>query len=561
MNLSIPLSEGSYLSPSISYCRGIVFPLKASLKPQQAPTSGEGEKKEGQEEEEEGRTDSQKLDHINTFDPRDWRENTTPPGDLSKSVHPNQLIPLCLECETFTRMGNQQGMKIKPPFQGYAAYQAASPKSPRFQIPRKRRRRGEKPIYFTESVPRSKLTAKTLPPNERAASRLQIPSPSNFGEWNLEDDRHIFCTPAPRRKRILKSQHNCEALLGLRSLGALTADCPVSQNSVFPQNDLSAKKEAPLQDSDTDQSEYDELSSVLIYPYSKEPAEKTEKGAWDEPKCPLIKAEKYDDEEKERTLTEKNSTWVFSEMAKKEAAERVKSKIEELEGIIRQVSLNSSSRRRQEDLKCLLNIPICEEKSLQKDAIREDTGTQLVEEFQALSEALSKSLRQVLKVEGAREEKLLTTSSESVLYSEHSNASSNSHLSRGETIPFQPPSPSALRDVSEETSASFEGTSPILSPILSSGYKFLTCQQAVLSDHHRFRINVVGGDLSPEWTGDGEAATKDSGRAEQENRDRFCQRNLRQCESAVNQCDQAQVSGRINERDLLSSGNFLLTMV
>lgn len=553
LNLSIPLGEGSHLSPSISYRRGNISPLKASLKPQQGPTSGEGE-----EDEEEGRTDTQKLDHIDSFDLSDWRENIKPPGDLAEIIHPDQLLPLCVECQAFPRMGNQQGMKIKPPFQGYAECQAASPKSPRFQIPRKRRRRGEKPIYFTESVPRSKLT--TLPSNERTLSKLQKTSTSTFGGWNLEDDRHIFCTPASRRKIVLKSQHKFEPLLELRSLGALTADSPVSQNSLFPQNGLFAKKEPSLQDSDTDQSEYDELPSVLIYPCSNKPARKTEEGAWDEPKCPLIKPEKYEDEEKERKLEGKISTWVVSEMAKKAAAERVRSKIEELEGIIRQVSLNSSSHRRQKESKCLFNVPVHEEKSLQ-NAFHQDTGTQLMVEFQALSEALSQSLLQVLMVEGAREEKLLATSSESsrlnpVLCSEHctsnwsSNTTSNSYSSRGETTHFPPPSPSPMLEVSEETSASFEGTSPILSPLFSSSHKSLkaswTCQQGV-SDHHRFRSNFVEGDLSPQW----KAATKDSGSTEKENRNCFCQGNLRPSE-----WDQAQVCRCINERDLLSSGNF-----
>lgn len=564
--LKIPLSEGSHVSPAISSRRGNVFHLKASQKAEQGLTSGKGEKKEGEEEEEEGRTDSQKLDRIDTFDPTDWRENIKPPGDLSRIVRPDQPSPLCWECQASTRMGNQQGTKIKPPFQGYAECRAASPKSPRFQIPRKRRRRGGKPVYFTQSIPRSKLTARTLPSNERAAARLQTSTSSTFGGWNLKDDRHIFCTPTPRRKRILESQHNFEPLLGMRSLGALTADCPVSQSSPFPHNDLSANKEPSLQDSDTDQSEYDELSSVLIYPYSKEPATKTEECAWDEPKGPLIKPEKFEEEEKERKLGgKKNSTWIFSELAKKEAAERVRSKIEELEGILRQVSLNSSGQRRQEQSKGqMFNIPVREDKSLHK-AFYQDTGTQLVEEFQALSEALSQSLRQVLKVEGAREEKLLATESSPlnpVLHSDHcastwsSNTSSNSPcLPHGETLPSPPPSPSTSLDVPEETSASFEGTSPILSPILSSSHKTLTlslpCQQGVASDHHSFRNNFVGGDSPPHWVGDDEADTRDSGGTEKENRNCFFQGYLRPSGR-----DQAQESRCISERDLLSSGNF-----
>lgn len=559
LNLSIPRGKGSLSNPSISYCRGNVFHLKASLKPHKGPASGEGEKKEGEEEEEEGRTDSQKRDHFDAFDLGGWKENIKQPGELSKIVNPNQLLPLSLECQAFTRMGNQQGMKIKPLFQGDAEGQATMPKSPRFQIPRKRRKRGEKPIYFTDSVPRSKLTTRTLPSNEKVPSRIQITSSSTFGGWKLEDDRHIFCTPAPRRKRILRSQHNFKPLLGLKSLEALTADCSVSQNSTsFPQKDLPAKKASSLQDSDTDHSEYDELSSVLIYPCSKEPARTTKKGAWDEPKCPIIQPEIHEDKEK-RKLGRKNSARVSSKMAKKEAAERVRRKIEELEDIIHQVSLNSLSQRRQEESKYPFNIPIRDEKSLQ-NAFPEDTGTQLVEEFQALSEALSQSLRQVLKVEGAREEKLLVTSSESsrlipVSYSDQrasnwpNNTDSNSHLAQVETTSFPPSSP--MLDVSEGTYASIEGTSPILSPLFSSSHKSLTvrltCQQGVVSDQHTY---FVGTALSPQWFGECEEATKDSGRTEKENGNCWYQGNIRQSER-----DQALASNCINKKDILSSGN------
>lgn len=549
LHLDIPVSEGNNLGPSMSHCRGNIYPFKASLKPQQGPTSGE-------EEEEEGRTESQRRYLIDIFGLRDWRGNIKPPGDLSKTVHPNQLLPLCLECQAFTKMGNQQGMKIKPPFQGFAECQAASPKSPRFQVPRKRRRRVEKPIYFTESLPRSKLTAKILLSNERTASRFQMTSSSTVGELDLDEDRHIFCTPAPSRKRILKRQHDFKPLLGMKSLEALTAHCPVSRNGPsFPSNDLSAKKESSIQDSDTDQSEYDDLSSVLIYPCSKEPAKKTEVGAWDEPKCPLIQPEKFEDKNNGGKFGGKTSPLVFSEMAKKEAAERVRSKIEELEGIICQISLNSSDQRTQKESKCPFNTPTREENSLQ-NPLCQDTGPQLVEEFQALSEALSQSLRQVLKVEGAREEKILAPSSESsqsnpLLRSDlctsnwPSNASSHSHSALGETT----------LDASEKTSASFEGPFPILSPLLSSSQQSLTVslthQQGLISDHHRGRTNLVGSDSSPQWTGDCEAATADSHWTEAEKRNCFCQGNLRQGER-----DQAQVSRCIQERDdLLSSGN------
>lgn len=549
LNLSIPLGKDSLCS-----CRCNVFPLKASLKPQQGPTSVEGVEKEA-----EGRADSEKLDHFDAFDLRDLTENIKQPGDRSKIVHPNPLLPLSLECQAFTKMGNQQAMKIKPHSQGYAKGQAAMARSPRFQMPRKRRKRGEGPIYFTDSAPRSKLTAKTLPSNKKTPSRLQMTSSSTFGEWNFQDDRNIFCYPAPRRKRISRSQHYFKPLLGLKSLEALTADCPVSQNSPsFPQNDLSAKKAPSLQDSDSDQSEYDELSSVLIYPYSKEPAKKTKEGAWNEPIYQLIQPEGNEDVEKERTLGRKKSTWINSEMANKDAEERVKSKIEELENIICQVNLKSLSQRRQGESKHLIKIPVCAEKRLQ-NAFRQDTGTQLVEEFQALSEALSQSLRQVLKVEGARKEKVFETSSKPYPLNPVSNSDqctsnwssntySNAHFDRVENTSIAPSF--SMLDVCEETSASFDGMSPILSPLFSSSHSSLTvslnCQQGVVSDQH---TDFVSGALSPQWLGECEAATKDSGRTEKEERNCSYQENCR------SERDLALISSCINEKDLLSSGN------
>lgn len=552
------MNESSRWSPSLSHCGGPPSPFKAFLELQQGPTSH-------CKEEERGSTKTEKQDQTDTFGLRDQRESLKPLGDLSKIGRLTDLLPLCLECQAFIRMGNQQGSKIKPHYHGHAENLDALPKSPRFQIPRKRRRRVERSVYSTDSLQRLKLTPRILPLRARGVTRLQITSSPNFGEWDSEEDGQIFCTPACRRKRVSKS-HELRPSLRMKSPGGLTAE---KKDRSFPRNGSPAKKESSLPDSDTDQSEYDELYSVFTSPYSKEPAKKTEDDIRETLKFPIIQPESDKVQEKGAKVREKKSPRMCDEMGRRDAAQRVMGKIEELEIIIRQVSLNSSDWSREEEAKCPGQVNEGKQRFVaelnSQNKLSSEDKPQLIEEFQTLSEALSQSLRQVLKVEGAREEKKVLTddkkiSSESnpLSYSDHftssvpNNNSSHSHSAHVETSSV--PSPS-LSDVSERTSSSFEVMSSILSPLFTSSQHSLSVspthqQGEVISDHRNGTISSVG-DKSAHWTGGCQAVTADSSGKENDNRKTFCQGNLTQSEQ-----DQTQIPQSFSERDdLLSSGN------
>ncbi|KAK1889204.1 Methionine synthase [Dissostichus eleginoides] len=154
LNLFIPISERSCMSLSLSHCRGPAAPFKAHLKHQGGLTLNCRE---------EGPVDTAKQGQADKF---------------SKALDD---FPLCLECQTFMNMGNQHGTRLNFP----GCSEDAFPKSPRLQIPRKRRRRVEGFGGFEHNL---KITPGTpqAPPKARKLTKLQITSPPTFGEWDLE---------------------------------------------------------------------------------------------------------------------------------------------------------------------------------------------------------------------------------------------------------------------------------------------------------------------------------------------------------------------------------------
>lgn len=561
------------MSPSLSHCRGPASPFKASLKPQQGLTS--------RCEEEKGTAETDKQGQTEKFGLIDLRETLKALDDFSEIRWLTDLLPLCLECQSFMSMGNQQGMKIKPHCHGNDENRDALPKSPRFQIPRKRRRRAEGLVYSQHNL---KMTPSTLrvPSKARRLTRLQITSSPTFGEWDSDEDRQIICTPASRRKRVLGSPQELQPSWRVKPPDALSADFRHSKN----RDDLSVKEKCALPDSDTDLSEYDnDMYSICISPTSLEPTGKREDNARDTEKARIIRPES-DQKKKAEGGEEKSSQWMYEEMGRKAAAQRVMGKIEELEGIIRRVSLSSSDWIREEEAQFILDGCVDEERhrcraefGSQNKGCSEDKP-QLIEEFHALGEALSQSLRQVLKVEGPNAErepfteaketssqpnnigstrKPLNLSSHSYPFAFNvpSDSSSPSLSAGGETSPVPTPSLSAILDVSQRTSSSFKGMSPILSPLFTSSQHSLPLSQTDhhekdISDCHRGWISSVGDSLFPQWAGGCRSSTTASGGTENDGRKTFSQENLRLSEQ-----NQTQTFRCTSETDdLLSSGNY-----
>lgn len=565
------------MSPSLSHCRGPASPFKASLKPQRGLTSNCEEEEGTAEAEEQRRTDKLSLLEL--------RETLKALDDFSEIRWLTELLPLCFECQAFTSMGNKQGMKIKPYCHGYAENRDASPKSPRFQIPRKRRRRVEGQVYTDNSQRNVKMTPRTLqvPSKSRRLTRFQITRSPTFGEWDSEEDRHIICTSAFRRKRVIGSPQELQPSWRVKLPDALSADFPVNKK-----DDLSVKEECALPDSDTDLSEYDnDMYSMYISPTSLEPSRKTKDNARNTQEAQIIQPESGKDQENKAEGGEvKSSQWMHVEMGKKAAAERVLGKIEELEGIIRRVRLNSSDWVREGSNgrdEAPFTLDGCTDED--KHRCRAEFGSQnkecnkdkpeLIEEFHALCEALSQSLRQVLKMEGAKAEREpikeagktskpnfigstrrpLNLASHSYHFTSNglSYSSSPCHSAGGETPPVPTPSLYAILDVSQRTSSSSEDISPILSPLFTSSQLSpplsLTDQhEKDISDHHMGWISSVGDNLLPQWAGGCRSATTVLGGTGNGSRKTLSQANL-----SLSERNQSQTTS--DTEDLLSSGN------
>ncbi len=499
------------MSPSLSHCRGPAPPFKTPLKPQRGLTSNCKT---------EDPAETLKLGHTDKFGLTDFKETLKTLDDSLEIRWLTEFLPLCLECQAFMSMGNQQGMKMKPNCHDYAESREASHKSPRFQIPRKRRRRVEGPVYTSTSQHNLRMTPATprVPLKARRLTKLQITSSPTSEEWDTEEDRQIVYTPAARRKRVMgkervavleettRNPQDLKPVWRVKLPDASSAHFSFGKKNLFtPRNNLSAKKECALADSDTDLSEYDnDIYSTFSFPASLELTRKAE-GSLKNTQTP--QAERDTDRAKEAAgVEEKSSQRKHKEMGKEAAAQRVMGKIEEVEGIIRRVSLTSSdwigegSDEREEALS-ISDGCVDEEQHEPRDESGSQVGTQndgcnddeprLVEELQALGEALSQSLRQVLKMEGAKAKSEpfteakktshktnLLGSTKTALnlspYSFHytstvpNNSSWPSLSSGGETSPVPSPSLSAILDDSQRTSSSFEGLSPILSPLLTS---------------------------------------------------------------------------------------------
>ncbi|KAF3850107.1 hypothetical protein F7725_019826 [Dissostichus mawsoni] len=433
LNLFIPISERSCMSLSLSHCRGPAAPFKAHLKHQGGLTLNCRE---------EGPVDTAKQGQADKF---------------SKALDD---FPLCLECQTFMNMGNQHGTRLN--FPGCA--EDAFLKSPRLQIPRKRRRR-----------------------------------------WDLEENKPIMCTPAAWRNREMgkervssfEERNKCSQELKpawrVNLSDALTAN--VHESFSKNRKDLSVKEESALPDSDTDLSEYDN-DMFLTY---ISPSRKQEDNFRNTQKAQQAVRD-TDEIKKAGDIEKKFSQWRYGEMEKKAAERRVMGKIEEVEGIIRRVSLTSSdwikegSEEKDGDLVEMQNKGCSEEKP------------QLVEELRALGEALSQSLRQALKMEAAKTERPITedkkTSHDPNVFGSTKRPLTVPICSQSFSSTVQHASPSPCLSVTLDESArrtlssGSEGMSPLLSPLFTSRQISLPLSLADLHEqdfserHIRWRSSV-----------------------------------------------------------------------
>ncbi|TNN60669.1 hypothetical protein EYF80_029142 [Liparis tanakae] len=426
VNLYVPVSERIYVSPSLSRCRGPASPYEAPLKPQGGRTS----KEEGPAgaAEKKGQADKRVLSDV--------KESL----EVSDGFCPTEWSPSCSECQTSMSMGSHQSTKSKQNLES----RGALPKPPRLQIPRKRRRRAEGLIRHD---------LRTTPGGQRASgpTKLRTTGSPTSGVWGVEEDGPTVRTSGAQRKRVVGKERVPRLEERNRSQRELKATWSVKLPDALSAEDFSAKEERALPDSDL--SEYDnDVDSADIFL-----AGKTEDSR---------NAEKAEIFEAAEGVEEKSSQWRYEEKA---AAQRVMGKIEEVEGIIRRVSVTSSDWIKEgSDARFVSDGCFGENERCDEDE------PLLVEELQALGEALRQSLRQVLKMEAAEAEGEPFTKTVNTYYKPKPrrplNPSSYPHrfasTEPDNSSPSRSPSPSLseLLDLSPRASGSFEDTSPIPSP-------------------------------------------------------------------------------------------------
>ncbi|XP_072772376.1 formin isoform X1 [Nerophis lumbriciformis] len=276
-----------------------------------------------------------------------------------------EWLLLCSDYQAFMSMGNEQGMSIEADLDSLPKCCGIG------------RRRLERlvypgtPLLHINEIPRSPQ----LPTNPRSLPKLWL----TYEETQDSEEESSFCLPGKERMAI---GHSSFDVMDLKpSLIVATLSSPyVSKNCpVFHGED-----EGEESGSDTDLSEYDEVCSHFGLDPRTEDANRNPK--------------------EQRTNTQNKTVGKSSETTP--AAQRVQSKIEEVEDIIGRVSLTSLEWV--EKTNTARDEPhLVDGKCLDDEVPQHLQGEQckvLVDELRCLGEALSESLHQALRMEGDSKE-------------------------------------------------------------------------------------------------------------------------------------------------------------
>ncbi|CAB1413975.1 unnamed protein product [Pleuronectes platessa] len=451
-------------------------------------------------EEEEGPAGNVKPGQADKFGLTELKDSLKALDDSSEIRWLTELLPLCVECQTFMSMGNQQG-----------AGRDSQAKPPRIQIPRDRRKRAEEIVNAGALHHNIKMSpgSPRVPSKVKRPTKLQISSSPTSGEWDFQVDRPIRRKGVSVKDKENQSARTQEVKPVWRVKPPDAASEKVSRSNA-QKAPLSYKRDLPRQDecaspdSDTDQSEYDnETSSAYITQPPLDSNRRTEErtGTPAKPQFTQSASQTHEDRKAEVMEVKSPQRW-FEELGKRAAARRVMGKIEEVEGIIRRVSLTSSDWIKEasegDESQFILDgskgddhLPqrCCAEFTSDSLSETQNQGHAAeeplpVEELRVLCEALSQSLHQALRMEGAKadiedliEDKHTFCEKNSKgskrknrpshLYECSNNSSRPLSLDR-ETSPVSSGTLSTVLDVSPPTSSSFDVMSPILSPLFSS---------------------------------------------------------------------------------------------
>lgn len=353
LRLYIPLSKMNCVSRFLSHRTGTDPPFRASRNlPPEQPL------------EEEGRTESKRP----SFHLTDFREVLQVLDDFCEVRRLAELLRLHVHHHAVVEMENQQGVEVKPRCPGLGFNRDSFQKSG-FHVPQKRRAEGR------------------VSTNNRVAARFPlVPSRTSSPQ--------VICASVSRRTiRGPPELHHAR-----------------KARTRFPfKKDLSSRNgfiivlESSPPESHADLSEYDNEKYA-----SSGDLEKL-RSAKDEGRRALVdrKIQPGGDGDQAKTEGAKHtSLWTDEEMGNKTA---VMGKMEELEGIVRQVRLSSGwmdeGGRGRDEAHFVSNGDAQLDNVECGNMGSSNDQHHLIEEFQALCEALSRSLHQVLKMEAAKAER------------------------------------------------------------------------------------------------------------------------------------------------------------
>nr|XP_043904409.1 formin isoform X1 [Solea senegalensis] len=419
-------------------------------------------------------------------------------------------------------MGNKQSSKL------YAESLETLPKSPRIQSPQKRRRRREDSLHHHL---RMMPGTPQVPSKAKRPTKLWVTSSPTSGEWYLEED--IIYTHTGR-KNVVTEKDRGNKTQELKSTWRVklpdaasgnSPKCHSKNESQSHRKDSVVEDESASADSDADLSDYDnETYSVRSTDLSRRTEERTRRAAT-APNSQSVR-EKCEEKKSEDEAVKSTQCW-FEELRKRAAAQRVRGKIEEVEGIIRRVSLTSLdwikegseggdeaefvpcggvSEDQLEQQRCQPQFSSDSQKETRNMGHNADKIL-LAEELHVLCEALSKSLQQVLRMEGAKVDDIQNPSCPDHFMPKDLSLSLSS--SGGASSEPSPPL-STLLNVSARSSISFDRMSPILSP------SFKSFQSSQLSQHEE---ENHGSHKEQMYSGSSIKVTANSAEAETDQRD------------------------------------------
>lgn len=388
LGLYISLNERSCASPPLSRCRGTDSPFSTSLK--SLLELPEDEEEEGQHQ---GTTESEKP----SFHLADFREILQVLDDFCEIRQLAEVLRLHFHCQAVVDMGNQQAGKMKPCCHGFGFKPDSFPKS-RFQV--LKNRRAKERVYT----------------NNRITVRLPT-VPSKTSSPVGVCDSQIICRSLSTKTRTIRGPPELQPSWKSRT------DFPF-------QKDLSSRSgstiilDYSLPDSDTDQSEYNNekysssgnLENMRISEDNDRHASKARKTQ------PKRDGAKTAGEEKRSCLGMKE------EKGNKAAAHRLIGKMEKQEGVMQQVRLGSDWMDEDggDEAHFIMEGDAQEDNLKRRKMFFQNTGysddERHLEEFQVLGEALSRSLRQVLKMEAAKADRSPSIETEKMTLPDHSGS-------------------------------------------------------------------------------------------------------------------------------------------